>query len=179
MPEIEISAYDSRQLTANELNAKVQAAGYDVFLCYNSKDKEQVMTIGTRLKERGILPWLDVWEVRPGTRWQRELRRHLRSIKSVAVFIGEKGPGVWQELEVELALQELAKRDRPIIPVILEGRQGHPRLPPFLDLWHLVDMRQRDPDPFEQLVWGITGKKPLTSSSEPPSKCHQVALASF
>ncbi len=133
---------------------------YDVFLCHNSKDKQQVMAIATRLKERGVLPWLDVWEVRPGTRWQKELQRHLRLINSVAVFIGAKGPGPWQELEVELALEELARRGRPIIPVILEGRKGHPRFPPFLELWHRVDMRQRDPDPFEMLIWGITGEKP-------------------
>jgi hypothetical protein len=56
-------------------------------------------------------------------------------------------------------LQQLAKRGRPIIPVILEGRKGKPRLPGFLDMWQVVDMRQPDPDPFEQLVWGITGQR--------------------
>jgi hypothetical protein len=75
------------------------------------------------------------------------------------VFIGPKGTGPWQELEVESMLGEFAKQGRPLIPVILEGRQGRPKLPPFLDLWHVVDMRQPDPDPFEQLVWGITGQK--------------------
>jgi len=140
--------------------ACADSSEYDVFLCHNSKDKEQVMVIATKLKKRGILPWLDVWEVRPGTRWQKELQRHLRLIKSVAVFIGARGPGPWQELEVELALEELAKRGRPIIPVILEGRKGEPRFPPFLELWHRVDMRQLNPDPFEMLVWGITGEKP-------------------
>jgi hypothetical protein len=30
-----------------------------VFMCHNSKDKQEVMAIGERLKERGILPWLD------------------------------------------------------------------------------------------------------------------------
>ena len=57
-------------------------------------------------------------------------------------------------------LLQLARRGRPIIPVILAGRRGRPRLPAFLDLWHVVDMRERKPDPFEQLVWGITGQKP-------------------
>ena len=54
---------------------------------------------------------------------------------------------------------EIAKRRRPLIPVILEGRQGQPKLPPFLRIWHEVDMRQQSPDPFEQLVWGITGER--------------------
>jgi hypothetical protein len=53
-------------------------------------------------------------------------------------------------------VEELLRHE---IPVILEGRQGQPQLPPFLSLLHLVDMRQPDPDPFRQLVWGITGEK--------------------
>jgi hypothetical protein len=136
------------------------ACDYDVFLCHNSRDKEHVIAIGERLKDRGVLPWLDIWEIRPGTRWQRELQRHLKSIKAAAVFVGPSGPGPWQELEVESILLQLARRGRPIIPVILEGRRGRPRLPAFLNLWHVVDMREQKPDPFEQLVWGITGQKP-------------------
>jgi hypothetical protein len=116
------------------------------------------MAIGERLKARGILPWLDVWAIPPGRRWQKELQKQIKSIKSAAVFIGSKGAGPWQELEVESLLGEFAKRGRPLIPVILEGRRGRPQLPPFLDLWHVVDMRRPDPDPFEQLVWGITGE---------------------
>ena len=57
-------------------------------------------------------------------------------------------------------LLQLVRRGRPIIPVILDGRRGHPRRPAFLNLWHLVDMGGQDPDPFEQLVWGITRQKP-------------------
>jgi hypothetical protein len=57
-------------------------------------------------------------------------------------------------------LQQFTKRKRLIIPVILDGRKGSPRLPAFLGLWHVIDMRRADPDPIDQLVWGITGKKP-------------------
>jgi GTPase SAR1 family protein len=144
---------------ALRLKGKLETGDYDVFLCHNSRDKKQVIAIGERLKERGILPWLDVWEIRPGTRWQQELQKRIKSIKSVAVFIGPGRTGPWQGLEVEGLLDEIAKRKRPIIPVILESRQGRPQLPAFLRLWHEVDMRQPDPDPFEQLVWGITGEK--------------------
>ena len=144
---------------AIRLKGKMQTGDYDVFLCHNSRDKKQVMAIGERLKQRGILPWLDSWEIPPGTRWQKELQKQLRSVRSAAVFIGAKGPGPWQELEVESLLGQIAKRNRPLIPVILPGRTGSPRLPAFLDMWHVVDMRQPEPDPFEQLVWGITGEK--------------------
>jgi TIR domain len=130
-----------------------------VFLCYNSADRQRVIAIAERLKERGILPWFDIWEIRPGVRWQDELHKRLKSIRSAAVFIGPKGPGPWQELEVQALLDNFAKRRRPIIPVILQGREGRPRLPAFLNLLHVVDLREPDPDPFEQLVWGITGER--------------------
>jgi GTPase SAR1 family protein len=148
-----------RNVAETRLKGKVQTADFDVFLCHNSKDKPQVMAIGERLKERGILPWLDVWEIPPGKRWQQELRRAIKSVKTVAVFIGPGGTGPWQELEVESLLGEFAKRGKPIIPVILEGRQGTPRLPAFLNAWHKVDMRNPNPDPLEQLIWGITGDR--------------------
>jgi hypothetical protein len=136
------------------------SSDHDVFMCYNSRDETQVFDIGERLNERGILPWIAPWELRPGTLWQKELRKHIKSIRSVAVFIGERGPGPWQVLEVEIALKELVRCRRPVIPVILKGRRGNPRLPDFLDLLQRVDMRQPDPDPFEMLVYGITGKRP-------------------
>lgn len=41
---------------ALRLKGKMETGDYDVFLCHNSKDKKQVMAIGERLKERGILP---------------------------------------------------------------------------------------------------------------------------
>jgi hypothetical protein len=84
---------------------------------------------------------------------------HLKSIKAAAVFIGPRGPGPWQTLEIEVALNELARAKRPIIPVILESRVGQPKMPPFMELWHTVDMRKPKPDPFELLIWGITGER--------------------
>jgi len=161
MAEMNRSADERRDQNAAQirLKGKIETGDYDVFLCHNSRDKKQVKDIGERLKERGILPWLDTWEIPPGTRWQKELQKQLRTVKSAAIFIGARGSGPWQELEVESLLGQIAKRNRPLIPVILEGRTGNPRLPAFLDMWHVVDMRQPDPDPFEQLVWGITGEK--------------------
>ena len=67
-----------RSAAALRLKGKIETGDYDVFLCHNSRDKEQVMAIGERLKERGILPWLDVWEIRPG----RAGRRNCRSSSS-------------------------------------------------------------------------------------------------
>lgn len=148
-----------RNTDALRLRGKVETSDYDVFLSYNSRDREQVTAIAERLKERGILPWLDVWEIPPGKRWQQELSKRIRLVRSAAVFVGARGTGPWQELEVEALLTKIAQRGCPIIPVVLDGRQGQPRFPAFLNLWQVVDMRIAHPDPFEQLVWGITGER--------------------
>jgi len=166
LPEAAVAAMNrsaddrrDRNVAETRLRGKIETEDYDVFLCYNSRDRELVKAIGEQLKELGILPWMDVWEIRPGTRWQQELQKQVKSIKSAAIFIGPMGRGPWQDAEVDALLTQLVKRKCPIIPVILEGRLGQPQLPPFLGLLHVVDMRQPDPDPFRQLVWGITGEK--------------------
>jgi hypothetical protein len=43
-----------------------------------------------------------------------------------------------------------------LLPEVLE----EPRLPLFLDSLAWVDFCRQEPDPFEQLLWGVTGEKP-------------------
>lgn len=141
------------------LKGKIESGEFDVFLCHNSQDKAAVKEIGGRLKERGILPWLDEWEFRPGLRWQKVLDEQIAHIKSVVVFIGPQGFGPWQDLEVDAFLRQFVKREAPVIPVILPECEEIPKLPPFLEGMMWVDFRKDDPDPLEQLIWGITGER--------------------
>jgi len=150
----------NQSVAATRLKGKIETGDFDVFLCYNSKDEPEVLRLYERLTEQGILPWLDLREMRPGLRWQDQLQKQIKSIKSAAVLLGPKGTGPWQGLEVQTLIEQLVKRKRPIIPVVLATRKGTPRLPPFLGTVHLVDMRQPEPDPFQQLLWGITGERP-------------------
>jgi hypothetical protein len=148
-----------RDVAATRLKGKIETGDHDVFLCYSSPDRNRVVAVAEQLKERGILPWLDVWDLRPGTRWQGELASRLSSVRSVAVFVGPGRTRPWQEIELEAALSQFGRRRVPIIPVVLDGVRGNPRLPPFLKLWQSVDLRKPDPDPIDRLVWGITGDR--------------------
>ena len=118
-----------------------------------------VKEIGEQLIAQGIWPWLDEWELRPGLPWQDTLTSQIQKIKAVAVFIGPTGIGPWQDLEQKAFIQQFVARKSPVIPVILPGRKRKPRLPPLLSLFHCVDFRRSDPNPLEQLIWGITGKR--------------------
>ena len=148
-----------RDTAAMILKGKVEAGDFDVFLCHNSKDKPAVKAIGEKLKERGLLPWLDEWEFRPGFPWQKTLEAQIDNIKSAAVFIGSQGIGPWQDLEIDAFLRKFVSRRCPVIPVILQGCEGIPKLPVFLEGMMWVDFRREEPDPLEQLIWGITGEK--------------------
>jgi hypothetical protein len=151
-----------RETAASILQGKIATGDFDVFLCYNSADKPEVMRIGERLKERGILPWLDVWELRPGESWQRKLEEQIGRIKSAAVFVGGGGVGHWQQHEMEAFLNEFAGRGCHVIPVLLPGAPKEPAVPIFLKPKTWVDFRRESPDPLEGLIWGITGERPPT-----------------
>lgn len=144
---------------ATILKGKIETVDFDVFLCHNSADKQTVKQIGERLKERGILPWLDEWELRPGLPFQKALEEQIKKIKTAAVFVGKDGIGPWEDMEMLAFLRQFVKRNCPVIPVILDGCQLTPELPTFLEGMTFVDFRNQDPDPFEQLIWGITGER--------------------
>ena len=136
---------------------------HDVFLCHNSADKPAVREIGMRLrKEFDLFAWLDEWELRPGMPYQKSISERMKTIRSIAVIIGRKGVGPWQEKEVDRGLREAVKRACPVIPVILKECETDPKLPDYLEeleglTW--VDFRKDTPDPWRRLVWGITGER--------------------
>jgi small GTP-binding protein len=152
-------AQRSRAKAQTTIQGKQETDDFDVFLCYNLTDKQAVMQVGEQLKERGILPWLDEWELRPGFLEQPSLEQQIKQIKSAAVFVGKNGRGPWQDMEQQAFIRQFVKRQCPVIPVILPDTEREPELPPFLEGMTWVDFRQLDPDPIDQLVWGITGER--------------------
>jgi GTPase SAR1 family protein len=141
------------------IQGKTETKDFDVFLCHNSVDKTQVKRIGELLKEYGIMPWLDIDQLRPGLPWQKALEKQIKRIKSAAVFIGKKGIGPWQDEELAAFLRQFVRRKCAVIPVILPDVEKPPKLPIFLDGRTWVDFRSSEPDPLKQLMWGITGER--------------------
>lgn len=135
----------------------------DVFLCHNSKEKQQVEKIREKLKQRGILAWLDKYDFEPFRPWQRQLEEIITQIKAVAVFIGSSGSGPWEDIEMQGFLNEFAKRKLRMGLVILPDCPENiiETVPRFINIFQWVDFRQNEPDAMNQLIWGITGINPL------------------
>ncbi len=134
---------------------------FDVFLSHNSRDKPQVKEIALALREQGLEPWLDVWELTPGRDWQFELEEILRTVRSSAVFVGSEGLGPWEIPEMRACLSECVRRGLPVIPVLLPGTPKQPELPLFLTQFTWVDLRLGVTESgLDRLQWGITGVQP-------------------
>jgi WD40 repeat protein len=161
-PSLATSTGDPRIIAIWDINLELRepsmAGDFDVFLSYNSQDRESVVAIARSLQDRRIRVWFDAWELRPGQRWQRALEDQIERIKSAAVFVGKNGIGPWQDMEQEAFLRQFVARSCPVIPVILRDAEGTPQIPIFLGGMTWVDFRHSTPDPMDQLEWGITGQ---------------------
>jgi hypothetical protein len=134
-----------------EEEIKNEKQEFDVFLCYNHLDKEEIEEIGRKLQEEKIKPWFDGQDLRPGCSWQRALKEQIAYIKSAVVFIGAHGMRGWQWPESEAFLREFVSRNRPVIPAFLKSAPQEPSVPLFLQGMTWVDFRKEEADPLGRL----------------------------
>ncbi len=146
--------------TATDAAADVgrETAEFDVFLSYHREDRAAVRGIARQLRERGLHPWLDEDELPPGRAWEQALEDVIADVPAAAVIVGSR-VGPWRDRELVAFLRQFIRRHGAIVPVLLPG--ATPRdLPAFLESLTWVDLNATEPDPIDNLVWGITGKHP-------------------
>ena len=117
---------------------------FDVFLCHNSEDKHFIRDIARQLRAHNLTPWLDEEQLIPGRDWLDILEQDIAVIKTVAVFVGEKGVGPWQRREISAFLREFVELGTPVIPVLLENAPEQPKLPLLLKNMTYVDFRRQE-----------------------------------
>jgi hypothetical protein len=112
---------------------------YDVFFSYNSEDHAAVQVVARALQDLGLTVFLDRWYLVPGRPWPQALEQILGSCRAVAVFLGPRGMGRWQQPEHYLALDRQTRAPKfVVVPVLLPGAE--PALG-FLSLNTWVDLR--------------------------------------
>jgi len=159
MPQATIPVQDAKTV-ALKLESKLQAGNYDVYICYDDEDETEVMKVGEQLKTRGVLPWFDGLDVRPGNPMKLQQEEQIMKVRAACVFIGQHAIARGQLLQIYAFIQQYIDRKCAIIPVLLPDAPKKPELPPFLAEFGWVDYRKQVPDPLKQLVWGITGLRP-------------------
>jgi tetratricopeptide (TPR) repeat protein len=140
---------------------------FHVFLSHSARDKAAVEELALRLKQEGIEPWLDKWNLVPGEPWQPAIERALDDCAACAVVIGAGGMGVWQNEEMRAAIDRrvrVVQGQFRVIPVLLPGvdRPERGKLPAFLLATTWVEFRSviDDAEAIRRLICGIQGKEP-------------------
>lgn len=138
------------------------ASSVDIFLSYNRADTAAVETLRTLIQGRGFSTFFDRDQLVAGRPWPEALEQALRSTRSVAVFIGPAGLGLWQKREMAFALDRQAAEERAgrpfaVLPVLLPGADVTPGFL-FLNTW--IDLRAdlADPEALEALAKAVRGE---------------------
>ena len=162
---------------------------FDVFLAHNSADKPEVRAIANQLKARDIKVWFDEQDIPPGRSFQREIQKAIPLVKSAAIFIGLKGLGKWQTMEVDSLTRMCVEKHIPLIPVLLPGVSQLPENLVFLKNYTRVEFSKSidDVQALKNLVWGITQsqsspqQKPteLWFNGERSQQFHKALLSAF
>lgn len=115
---------------------------FDVFLCFNSADRQVVELLRESLTKGGLSVWFDEDRLALGERLPGGIEKGLRGSSSVAVCVGPTGIGPWQTEEIYAALHLAMQEQRPVIPVLLPGAPDKPGLPLFLESRRRVEFRK-------------------------------------
>jgi tetratricopeptide (TPR) repeat protein len=160
----------------------------DVFLSYNSRDREAVMRVWKLLEARAVSTFLDRKDLTPGLPWQVELEAALAKVNAVAVFIGSEGIGAWQRPEKELALnrQQIAQHAGqrfPVIPVLLPDADAN-KVTGFLSLNTWIDLRNGLDHPataagIDALARAVKGEQLAAQTPQPEPLCPYRGLEPF
>ena len=139
---------------------KVATKDFDVFLSYNSLDRDLVDKIADLLRQRGLNPWMDNREIGAGEKFQNKILEGIQQVKSAAVFLGKHGFGDWQKEELPLLNSRQAKEGLLLIPVLLPGIDTIPKQTNlgFLREFNWVRFIQSvdEEEPLERLIKAIT-----------------------
>jgi hypothetical protein len=57
------------------------------------------------MREAGLRPFLDKWQLQVGVSWQPELETAIGRSASAAIFFGPHGTGPWHDEEIKLLRQ--------------------------------------------------------------------------
>lgn len=150
---------------SGDINEPFGIAEFDVFLAHNAQDKSIVEPIAKLLRRRHLKVWFDKWILPPGRPFQEEIEKALPCVKAIAVFVGTGGLGRWERMEMRAAIAYFVEKERPVIPVLLPGAPSHAQLPPLLREFSAVQFSgYGDQEALLELLWGITGKRPLNKT---------------
>lgn len=150
------------------LPEKERLGQFDTFYCHNSKDKPEVRELSAKLRDQGILGWVDEEGILAGDQFVPSIEHMIDEVPTVLVLVGANWLGRWQQQEYFAFLQrfvehreETGKSRLVVVPVLMPSAPDKPELPVFLRGFNWVDFRKSgfdDREAMRILVKGIVSR---------------------
>lgn len=96
-----------------------------VFLCHGSEDKPTIRQLYDRLRDDGVIPWLDEQNILPGQDWDAEIRKAVKNSHAILVCLSSKSVNKEGYIQREIRFALDVADEKPdgtifIIPVQLD-----------------------------------------------------------
>lgn len=129
-----------------------------VFISHSHHDKPAVDKIISRLKAEGHDVWVDSLKLRPGDNFQRKIQEGIESADAMIVVISKNSfRSQWVQHEFSaIALQQISKRERRIIPVRIDRSD----VPSYLADRVYLDLSENFESGLESLVEALRTETP-------------------
>jgi hypothetical protein len=85
------------------------------FVCYSRRDIDFVLDLASRLHEREVPVWLDLWDIGIGEDWDRTIDA---ALKGCATFLIVLSPDAVRSDEVRGELRSALNNGKPVVPVL-------------------------------------------------------------
>lgn len=109
MPIIESLRFDIER--AFEDLEKASETKKRVFIAYDRKDTDISRKLYTILKNEGFEPWMDVYDILPGQRWQNVIEKALREADFVVILLSPNSTRAgYLQKEIRIALEAVKER---------------------------------------------------------------------
>ncbi|MEP6669005.1 MAG: TIR domain-containing protein [Chthoniobacter sp.] len=152
---------------------------YDVFLSYNSEDKQAVRHLAQRMQKAGLNVWFDEWVISPGDDIFLAIERGLEGSRVLVLCMSAAAFGSdWVALERSTVLfRDPLNLERRFIPLILSDCN----IPDTLRRYNHVDYRNENEAGWEKLLTAskgtCTGATPTPTPPPSQPQKHRSSLA--
>jgi hypothetical protein len=121
-----------------------------IFVSYSHQDKPVVELIGHRLQVAGHEIWIDQEKLTPGDNISKKIQEGIASADAFIVVVSANSlSSKWVQQEfTSLALSELSKREKKIIPILLDDST----VPSYLSNFLYIDFSRNLPGGLDDLV---------------------------
>lgn len=124
---------------------RLSGAFLRVFISYASEDKEKAVKICEALKNDGFSPWLDIYELLPGQRWEDEISKAIENSDMILICLSRNAmtkEGYVQK-EIKKALDKALEMPEGNI-FLVPARFDDCKLPRSMRQYQRVDLFEKD-----------------------------------